>query len=57
VELDEEQAARDKAIATTAPPAVTTCCLRRSDISGFSLEVLLAFQAAVSSQDQRQVSL
>jgi hypothetical protein len=34
VELDEEQAARDSAMATTAPPAVMTCCLRRSRISG-----------------------
>src|SRR5580704_13589397 len=38
VELDEEEhAARDSAIATRAPPAATTCCLRRSCISGILL--------------------
>ena len=38
VELDDdEHAARDRAIATTAPPTVMACCLRRSCISGFSL--------------------
>jgi hypothetical protein len=36
-ELDEEHAARDTAIATTAPPTVRTCCLRRSCITGFLL--------------------
>jgi len=38
LELDEEEhAARDRAIATRAPPAATTCCLRRSCISGILL--------------------
>ncbi len=32
-ELDEEHAARDRAVATTAAPAVVTCCRRRSCIS------------------------
>jgi hypothetical protein len=31
---DEEHAARDRAVATTAMPAVVTRCLRRSCISG-----------------------
>jgi hypothetical protein len=34
---EEEHAARPSAIATTAPPTVTACCLRRSCISRFSL--------------------
>src|ERR1700677_580677 len=33
VVLDEEHAARPSAIATTAPPTVAICCLRRSCIS------------------------
>jgi hypothetical protein len=33
-ELDEEHAARDRAVATTATPTVVTRCLRRSCISG-----------------------
>jgi hypothetical protein len=37
VELDEEHAARDMAIATMAPPTVMTCCLRRSCMTGFLL--------------------
>src|ERR1017187_263827 len=32
-ELDEEQAARDSAVATTTAPIVVTCCLRPSCIS------------------------
>ena len=31
---DEEHAARDRAVATTATPAAATCCLRRNGISG-----------------------
>jgi hypothetical protein len=34
VDEDEEQAARDRAVATTATPAAATCCLRRYCISG-----------------------
>jgi hypothetical protein len=33
-ELDDEHAARDRAVATTATPTVVTCCLRPSGISG-----------------------
>jgi hypothetical protein len=44
-ELDEEHAARDTAIATTAPPTVTIWCLRRSCISGILLMVLRMFSA------------
>jgi hypothetical protein len=33
-ELDEEHAARPRAVATTATPTVVTCCLRPSGISG-----------------------
>jgi len=33
-ELDEEQAARARAVATAATPTVATCCLRPSGISG-----------------------
>jgi hypothetical protein len=42
-ELDEH-AARDRAIATTAPPTVMTCCLRRSSISRFLLMGLCIFR-------------
>jgi hypothetical protein len=41
VELDEEHAARDRAIATTAIPAVATCCLRRRCISGTPYRVYM----------------
>jgi hypothetical protein len=34
VDGDEEHAARDSAVATTATPTVVTCCLRRNCISG-----------------------
>jgi hypothetical protein len=47
-ELDEEQAARVSAVATTATPAVAARCLRRCGISGFSLWVL-----AISGRDRR----
>lgn len=43
-ELDEEQAARVSAVATTATPAVAARCLRRCGISGFSLWVLAIFR-------------
>jgi hypothetical protein len=43
-ELDEEQAARVSAVATTATPAVAARCLRRRCISGFSLWVLAIFR-------------
>jgi hypothetical protein len=33
-ELDEEHAARPRAVATAATPTVVTCCLRPSGISG-----------------------
>jgi hypothetical protein len=39
-ELDEEHAARVRAVATTATPAVAARCLRRCCIFGFSLWVL-----------------
>jgi hypothetical protein len=42
-ELDEEHAARDRAVATTATPSVVTCCLRRSCISGTPYVVFICF--------------
>jgi hypothetical protein len=55
-ELDEEHAARDKAAATTAPPTVMTCWLRRRCISGFSPYGFTHFPAATISRE-RPVSL
>ena len=46
---DEEHAARDRAVATTATPTVVTCCLRRNAIFGYSFMGFTCSSAAMSS--------
>src|ERR1039457_7262489 len=48
-EFEEEHAARDRAITTTAAPAVVTCCLRRSCISGTPFRFYMFSPAAMSA--------
>jgi hypothetical protein len=53
VDEDEEQAARDRAVATMAAPVAVTCCLRRNGIIGYSFWGSAVSSAAMSSPDGR----